>query len=586
MVTLFFLISIHAASPCFRRLGSPDGKFSFNEGNLDCEECKSVGTIWHNGLIYTLEHENQTVEAVLTDKGKVVALGSLQYVKDAHQVKITREIDLQGNTMIPGLVDSHMHLAGHGERLMRLDLSTMKSREEVLLAVAEKCRTTPEGEWIVAEGWNENEWNNPELILLDELDAISQDHPLILKRICRHAMVVNSRTLTESVISSGIEEPAGGVIGRYSNGRLNGLFKEEPAMDLITANLPGITQAYVEAALRTAIEDCYRLGLTGCHTEDLNYYNGFQPTYDAFVSVIENKGMTFRANLLVHHEVVDVMQEKGYTYRDGSAYIAFDGMKIFADGSLGGNTALLSGPYMDDPETQGVAIFTPEELSGLVKKARSYEMPVAVHAIGDLAFEYVLNAIEKFPPKKGIRDRLIHAQIMRKDLLERAKLLPVIFDIQPGFVPSDFPWVEEKVGKDKMQFSYAWKTYLEMGITCAGGSDAPIERLNPLLGIHAAVTRIKPDDADGTIYGREQRLSMYEAVSLYTKGSAFAIGCENKRGQIKPGFDADFTILDKDIFSETPDVLLNAEAIMTVIDGQIVFQKETPGRKLALVKKC
>ncbi|MDQ0221081.1 amidohydrolase [Peribacillus cavernae] len=533
-----------------------------------------MGTIWHNGLIYTLEQENETVQAVLTEKGKIIDAGSPEYLRNVHQARITREIDLKGTTMIPGLVDSHMHLVGHGERIMRLDISQMKSREEVLEAVAQKCEATPKGEWIVAEGWNENEWTNPELILRDELDGISTEHPLILKRICRHAMVVNTRALLESEISTDIKEPSGGVIGRYKNGKLNGLFKENPAMEFITSKLPGITQAYVEAALRTAIKDCYRLGLTGGHTEDLNYYNGFQSTYDAFVSVIEREGLTFRANLLVHHEVMDDMRKGGYKYGAGTAFAVFDGMKVFADGSLGGNTALLSKPYADNPGTQGVATFTQEELYALVKKARSHEMPVAVHAIGDLAFEYVLNAIEKLPPRKGLRDRLIHAQIMRKDLLDRARLLPVIFDIQPGFVPSDFPWVEEKVGKTYMEFSYAWRTYLEMGIPCAGGSDAPIELANPLLGIHAAVTRMKPSDPERTIYGEEQRLSMYEAVSLYTKGSAFAIGCENRRGQIRKGFDADFTILETDIFSKSTDALLDNKAVMTVINDQVVFQGE------------
>ncbi|PLT32274.1 amidohydrolase [Bacillus sp. V5-8f] len=533
-----------------------------------------MGTIWHNGLIYTLEQENKTVEAVFTDEGKIIEAGTFEYLKEIYLSKITREIDLQGNTMIPGLVDSHMHLVGHGERLLRLDLSVFKSREEVIQAVAQKCQTTPKGDWIIAEGWNENEWTSPDLILLDDLDRISTDHPLVLKRICRHAMSVNSRTLSETGINNSIHEPAGGVIGRYQDGRLNGIFKEKPAMELITASIPGISEAYVEEALRTAIKDCYRLGITGCHTEDLNYYNGFRPTYDAFVSVIEKGGMAFRASLLVHHEAVDDMQQDHHIYGEGTSYITFDAMKIFADGSLGGNTALLSRPYKDNPETQGVAIFSQEELEGLVKNARSIDMPVAVHAIGDLAFANVLDAIEKIPPKRGLRDRLIHAQIVREDLLDRAASLPVIFDIQPGFVASDFPWVNEKVEEELLKFSYAWKTYSKKGIICAGGSDAPIEPLHPFWGIQTAVTRMKPGGACRTIYGQEECLSIYEAVSLYTKGSAFANGCENIRGQIRKGFDADFTIVDRNIFNINPATLVQTRALMTVIDDKIVYQEE------------
>ncbi|WP_409302184.1 amidohydrolase [Peribacillus sp. SCS-155] len=531
-----------------------------------------MGTLWHNGRIYTMSNENETVEAVYTDCGKIMDTGTLAYIKETYGEKIDQTADLKGNTMLPGLVDSHMHLVGHGERLLRLDLSGMKSREEVLAAVKEKCTLTPIGEWIVAEGWNENEWSHSELILLRELDEISPYNPVILKRICRHALVANTQALAESGISEDVIQPSGGVIGRYEDGDLNGVFKEDPAMELVTANLPGITQGYVERALRTAIKDSWSLGLTGCHTEDLHYYNGFTPVYNAFRKVIEEEGMTLRANLLVHHEVIDDMQSEGFSYGSGSEFIRFDAMKVFADGSLGGNTALLSQPYKDKPQTQGVAIFSQEELDALVEKARRFDMPVAVHAIGDLAFEYVLNSIEKFPPKKGLTDRLIHAQIVRKDLLDRAKVLPVIFDIQPGFVPSDFPWVTSKVDKQLLINSYAWKTYLEMGIVCAGGSDAPIEQLNPLLGIHAAVTRMKPEGEDNTVYGESERLSMFEAVSLYTTGSAGAILEQKTRGQIAKGFDADFTILDTDIFRNSAEKLLEANVAMTVIAGKSVFQ--------------
>ena len=532
-----------------------------------------MGTLWFNGSIYTMVKENDQVEAVFTEKGVIVDTGSLDHLKNEYAGNISREIDLKGQTMLPGLVDSHLHLVGHGERLLRLDLSLMDSRESIMNSLKEKCLKTPPGKWIVAEGWNENEWPRPELILRDELDAISADHPIVLKRICRHALVVNSRALLEADIKEDIKEPSGGVICRYPDGRLNGLFKENQAQNLILDSLPGIDQEYIENALTEAIEDAYKLGLTGGHTEDLHYYNGFLPTYQAFKSVIEDREMAFRANLLVHHEAFEEMLAAGGGYQQGTRYIKFDSMKIFTDGSLGGRTALLSEPYVDQKNTNGVAIFTEDELQEWVKKARAAGMPIAVHAIGDLAFEYVLNAIEALPPKKGQRDRLIHAQIVRPELLERAAKLPVIFDIQPGFVPSDFPWVEEKVPADLLESSYAWKTYLNLGIICAGGSDAPIEPLNPILGIHAAVTRMKINSEDRTVYGLSERLSVFEAFALYTKGSAAAIGQEKRRGVINKGYDADFTVFNLDVFAVAPDDLLKAEAVMTVIDDQIMYDK-------------
>ena len=532
-----------------------------------------MGTLWFNGRVYTMEKENDRIDAVYTKDGKIVGTGSLNEIKERYAGDISTEIDLKGHTMLPGLVDSHLHIVGHGESLLRLDLSAMNNRSAVLEALKQKCAATPAGKWIVAEGWNENEWPEPELILRDELDTISMEHPIVLKRICRHALVVNSRALNEAGITEAVEEPSGGVICRYDDGRLNGLFKENQAQNLILDSLPGINQEYIERALREAIQDAYRLGLTGGHTEDLFYYNGFLPTYQAFQKVIEEEGLIFRANLLVHHEAFDRMREHGGFYRGGTRYVKFDAMKIFSDGSLGGRTALLSEPYVDQPDTNGVSIFSKEELAELVIKARRAGMPIAVHAIGDLAFEYVLDMIEAHPPKAGIRDRLIHAQIVRPDLLVRAARLPVIFDIQPAFVPSDFPWVEEKVSPNLLASSYAWKTYLDMGIICAGGSDAPIESLNPLMGIHAAVTRRKPFDGSSEVFGEEQQLSAFEAFSLYTKGSAAAIGLENQRGIIRAGYDADFTVFDKDVFNIEADELLTTQPVMTVIDGKVVYRQ-------------
>lgn len=534
-----------------------------------------MGTLWYNGMIYTMVVEGEYVEAVFTEDGIIRATGTLASLKLIYQDKISREINLQGNTMFPGFVDSHMHLIGHGERLLQLDVSTFKSRQAVLKVIEEKCKYTPVGNWIDVVGWNEAKWDTQELILRDDLDHISTQHPIIFRRICRHVLVANSRALKEAGVKEDVVGPANGSIGRDENGRLNGLFKEQPTLDLILNKMSDILDVdYVKTALQMAINDAYSFGITGCHTEDLYYYRGFLPTYKAFVSIIEEESMAFRANLLVHYAVFDEWLQFGGQYGEGTTYIKFDAMKIFADGSLGGRTALLSEPYLDDLATNGVAIFSQQELIELVKKARKAEMPVAIHAIGDLAFEYVLNAIEAFPPKNGQRDRIIHAEIVRPDLIARSQGLPIIFDIQPGFVLTDFPGVEAFVPKHLLEFSFAWKTYLRKGIICAGGSDAPIEPLNPLLGIYAAITRQKPSGKDhNKVYGEKERLSPFEAVSLYTKGSATAINQENHRGQIKPGFDADFTVLSQNIFHISPEELLKTQAVLTVIDEKIVYNK-------------
>ncbi|MBS4199989.1 amidohydrolase [Bacillus sp. FJAT-49732] len=528
-------------------------------------------TIWYNGRIYTLENEGETVEAVVTDEDQIIETGFLSGLQQKYNIE--RSIDLNGAMMIPGLVDSHMHLIGFGETFLKLNVSGMTSKREILNAIAEKVKTSSSGDWIIGEGWDENLWYDKTPLCKRDLDEAAPQNPVVMKRVCRHVIAVNTLALDAANINKQVQAPVGGVIEREKNGDLSGIFKDE-AQNLIFSKMPSITDDYVEKALRLGIENCWKFGLTGVHTEDLSYYETYDRAMTAFLRVLGDRSLPFKAHLLVHHKVVDEWKKDGHRYMSTIGNIEFGAMKIFVDGSLGGRTALLSRPYADDLTTQGMAIHTLSELKELVTKARKYKMPIATHVIGDLAFEYVLDLIEVLPPPNGMRDRLIHAQILRQDLIERAKKLPVEIDIQPGFMASDFPWVMDRVGENNMAFNYAWKTLLESGLHCSGGSDAPIESANPLLGIHAAVTREKPNDSDHNMYMPEQRLSMFETISLYTKGSAFACGHEYNRGMIKSGFAADFTIFNQDLFTVNKDDILKTSVEMTVVDGKIVYQSK------------
>ncbi|HYK73514.1 MAG TPA: amidohydrolase [Pseudoneobacillus sp.] len=527
--------------------------------------------LWYGGNIYTLQGEEQQVEAVLSKDDYIIDIGSKQKLEEKYKSEITQRVDLNGATMLPGFVDSHLHLIGHGETLIRLDLSSFTKKVDVLEAVREYAQGFTDGGWIIGEGWNENLWDIASPLTRLELDEIVPDSPVILKRVCRHALVANSKALELAGITIETITPPGGVIEKDIDGELTGLLKDQ-AQDLLIKVLPKVSNEYLEKAMTAAIKDAYRLGLTGGHTEDLNYYSGFQPTYKTFEKVIKEKGNKFRAHLLVHHEVVDEMKQEGFWSFSGDTSIEFGAMKIFADGALGGRTALLSFPYADDPTTCGVAIFTREQLNELVAKARRLDMPVAIHTIGDLAFDYALSAIENNPITNG-RDRIIHAQILNKELIDRAKSQPsLILDLQPRFLASDFPWVIDRIGVKKMEYCYAWKTLIDSGIPCAGGSDAPIEPLNPLLGIHAAVTRMNVEDPNQTVYGEKEKLSVYEAVSLFTKGSAYAICHEHDRGMIQIGYLADFTILEQNLFTVPHEEIANVKVKMTVIGGDIVYE--------------
>lgn len=531
-----------------------------------------MGKLIYGGKIYTLKEEGHVVEAIFTDNQYIVDYGEKKYIEEKYAGSIQEKIDLKGDVLLPGFVDSHMHLVGHGEKLLRLNLSTCMSKEEALQLLANYAENIEEGQWIIGDGWNENMWREQQVLTSKDIDQHVPNHPVLLNRICKHAIAVNSYALKIANITNDTYAPFGGVIEKDEAGNVIGVFKDQ-AQELITNVLPKVTDEYVERALRAGIKDAYRLGLTGAHTEDLNYYHGYEGTYRSYKKIVEDEGNLFRAHLLVHHEVFEEMINDGGKYLGGSEWVELGSMKIFADGAFGGRTALLSRPYHDDPSTNGVSIFTQEKLNELVGKAREKEVPIAVHAIGDAAFEMVLKAIEKHPLQGFGRDRLIHATMLRKDLIERMKGLPLILDIQPSFVTSDFPWIIDRLGEENLAYCYAWKTLLKEGLHCAGGSDAPIESADPLVGIQAAVTRSNEEDKQGNGYLPEEALTVYEAVCLYTNGSAYAICHEEDRGKIEKGYLADFTILSKDIFEVNPHDINKIEVTKTIVGNEIMYER-------------
>ncbi len=522
--------------------------------------------LWTNGTIYTMESATVTEESVLVENGKIIAVGTDEQLRPlADEV-----IDLQQATMYPGFVDSHLHMIGHGDKLQRLNLTAVQSAEQLLQAVKDAAQGLQSGEWLIGDGWNENQFIDGRIPTNEELDAVCEN-PLILNRVCHHVVLVNSTALKAGGITKEVVDPEGGKIGRHKNGELNGLFYEQ-AMKLVTSVLPIEGKAYKEAlkkSLSLAIDDMLRYGLTGGHTEDMSYYGSYENPLTAFNEVIGTQ-QNFRVHLLRHHTVFEQMMEDGASYK--SPFVEAGAMKIFADGSFGGSTAALLEPYVNDPQNKGLFIHTNEQMENYVQLARKYEEAIAVHLIGDAAMEQVLALVEKYPAPAGKRDRFIHCCLVSEDQLVRMKKLPIILDLQPAFVPSDFPWVLEKLGTERKGHLYAWKTFLDEGLMCAAGTDAPIEAISPLENIYAAVERKKVADIHNG-YFSEQKLSRYEAIKMYTVGSAQAVCKEHERGLIKVGYDADFSIFDRDLFEGTTEQMLKAKALKTVVAGKIVFER-------------
>ncbi|WP_026676596.1 amidohydrolase [Fictibacillus gelatini] len=528
-----------------------------------------MGTLYKGGTIYTMKNEGDTVGAVYADHSGIIDIGSEKDLVSNYQDEIEEVVDLKEGVMFPGFVDSHLHLIGHGEKLIRLDLSKATSAAEMVEYLEETVSHTGLEEWVIGDGWNENNFPDRKIFHRLELDEIAPNRPMFLSRVCRHAFLANTKALELAGITAKTPDPPGGVIVRDEKGEATGLLLDSAA-ELVKKVIPPVSDSYLKRAITTSVDDLLSVGLVGGHTEDLNYYGGFERTVSAYKSCIGGRARKFKAHLLVHHEVAD--QYKGSNKGVCSHYLEFGAMKIFSDGAFGGRTALLSKPYNDLPETSGVAIHTPGQLKKLVQKAREHKMAVAVHTIGDLSLQYTIEAITSCPPTTDARDRIIHAGLVREDLIGQLKKLHIIIDIQPGFVASDFPWLIERLGEERVKWAYPFKTMLENGLHCAGGSDAPIEPVNPLFGIHAAITRRKPYESHEG-YVKEQKLTPYEAIGLYTTGSAYAINKESKRGMIASGYEADFTVFDRDLLTISPDDLLEANVLYTIVDNTIVYKK-------------
>lgn len=520
-------------------------------------------TVWHNGKMYTMKSDGDRVEAFLTEKGKIIEVGTYEELK----VKSDRAVDLKGATLYPGFVDSHMHMIGHGSRLLSLDLSKATTSDEMMGMLLGAHKGLAADEWFIGEGWNENNFLDKKILTRDELDQVTNS-PMVLKRACRHAVLVNSKALEIVGITKDTPDPEGGAIERDHHGEPTA-YLHESAQSLVLDHIPTPTEKNLTDSLRKSVEDLLSLGLTGAVTDDLGYYGDYRDPLQAFKNVIGEE-KKFRAHLLRRSPIFAQLMKDEATYDE--PWIEPGAMKFFIDGALGGQTALLSEPYADKPETSGLAVVTDDEIEELVKLARQHDEAIAVHIIGDAATEKALDMIEKYPVPKGKLDRLIHVNVLRDDLVERMKKLPVILDIQPIFVSSDFPWVMDRLGEDRLDWAYAWKSLLDEGFVCGGGSDAPVEEVDPLLGIYAAVTRRKPGETHEG-YLPHEKLSRFESVGLFTTGSAATIGKEEARGKLAVGFDADFTVLDSDLFTVEDEEILNAKVVMTVVGGDVMYER-------------
>ncbi|MFH0071187.1 amidohydrolase, partial [Peribacillus sp. NPDC056705] len=399
--------------------------------------------MYTHGRLFQQSPGSLGIDSIYVEDGKIKAIGSAAELRLQLTGKSYNTVDWDGAYVLPGLVDAHMHLGLHGLKLSMLDFTNASSKEEMLHMVRERAALTPPGEWILGLNWNENHFDAGQTPHRDELDAVTDQHPVYLTRTCFHAFLANSEAFRRAGVAEDITDTPSGSFGRDADGRLNGWIYENASMPFTNAQ-PQPEPNQLKAAIEIAARDALRLGLTAAHTEDLRLLGSVELML-RIQQELREEGLRFRTHQLMFHGFMDEIRELGMQVGSGSDWYRIGAVKLFADGAVGGRTAFLQEPYSDHPGTRGLAMHTPAELQAIVGQVRELGYPVAFHAIGDGAAEMMADALELHPLSPDFRfpDRFIHAQIVQPQTVQRMMPMNLAVDIQPRFVPSDFPWVQD-----------------------------------------------------------------------------------------------------------------------------------------------
>ncbi len=510
-----------------------------------------------NGEIYTFNSAYPHANAVAFEDDRVVGFDDAARASRSGKTEV---IDLKGRTVIPGLTDFHIHFTGFAMGAARVQLDGARSLDEAVARVAERVRTVKPGEWIYGMGWNHLEWSTPQFPTKTPLDQIAPANPVVLDRKDGHSAWLNSAALRALQITRTTPDPAGGLIERDAQGEPTGLLREK-AMALVSGNIGFEGDQVSASALLDAIREAHRNGLTGIHNvEGANALRAFEELHAKGQLSLRVRHMIPAENL---EQAVALGLETGF----GDERLAIGGVKIFADGSLGSQTAHMIEPFEGQPANRGNVVTPPEEIERLARTAARSGIMVLTHAIGDRAIRDVLDIYERLR-REGVRVplRIEHVQHLDPADLPRFKRLNVIASMQPIHATSDYQMADRLVGA-RGRYAYAIKSLLDSGATLIFGSDCPVETLNPLAGIHAAVTRERANgDPPGGWYP-EERISVEQATRGYVSPMIPATG--DDRGAL-----ADCVVLSQNIFKIPPREILSTRVDYTIVGGRIVHSVE------------
>lgn len=524
-----------------------------------------------NGNVYTVNPKMPYAQAIAVRDGQIVFVGTNEGAMKLKGAK-TEIIELDGKTVIPGLIDAHAHFIGLGESLQRTSFTETRTYNEIVNRVKRKASETPSGEWILGRGWDQTRWPTRQFPDHQALSCVSPQNPVWLTRVDGHAGLANAAAMKIAAVTKDTPDPPGGkIIRNEETGEPTGVFIDN-AKALIDRHIPPPSRDQIKRAATLAVRKCLSVGLTEVHDAGVG-----RETIDVYRELIDAGQFDFRIYAMIAASQMDPFLKSGPLVSYGGDRLTIRSIKIVADGALGSRGAALLDPYSDEPQNRGLMVTPEQTIYQWAKRATDAGFQVNTHAIGDRANHVWLNIVDRLerenPKVKDLRLRDEHAQILSLSDIPRFAQLNMIPSMQPAHSTSDMRWAEQRVGPERIKGAYAWHTLLKTGVRIAGGSDFPVEDPNPLGGFYAAITRQDQEGQPTEGWRIQERMTREEALRSFTLDAAYSSFEEGVKGSIEVGKLADLVVLSQDIMRIDPREILRTEVEKTFIGGKLVYGK-------------
>ena len=524
-----------------------------------------------NGAVWTVNPAQPWAEAVAIKGDKILEAGSSQEIKGMIGDS-TQLIDLKGDLVLPGFIDSHAHFLDGGFSLLSVRLKDAESREEFVTRIKDRAKEIGKGAWILEGDWDHQSFDPPELPRKEWIDPATPDNPVCVSRHDGHMALVNSLALKLAGITKDTPSPTGGeILKDPETEEPTGILKDA-AMNLVMKHIPEPSFKEKLKAAEVALKHAAEAGVTSIH--DMAYAESFE----VYQELLRLNKLTARLNVYIPITEIEIYAQLKLKTPSGNNLLKIGGLKGFVDGSLGSSTALFFDPYTDDPRKKGLLhsqMFPEGIMEKRIIQADKAGLQVAIHAIGDRANNIILDIFERIIAQNEKRDRrwrIEHAQHLIPGDIERIANLDIIASVQPYHAIDDGRWAERKVGRKRCQYAYAFKSILEKGAVLACGSDWTVAPLDPFGGIYAAVTRQTLDGKHPEGWFPEQRISLEEAIRGYTINGAYAEFSEDLKGTVEKGKLADLVVLSRNIFKIPPEEIQKTEVKMTILNGKVIYK--------------